>query len=112
MDFITGLPPSGARRVDAIFTIVCRKSKMCIFIPCHTTLSAETAAHLFFTMVVAIHGLPRSIVSDRDTRFTSRFWTSLFARMGTKLRPTSSFHPQGNGQAEHINKMVEGFLRA
>jgi hypothetical protein len=85
---------------------------MCIFVSCHTTLSAETTAHLFFTMVVAIHGLPRSIVSDRDTRFTSRFWSSLFARMGTRLRPTSSFHPQGNGQAEHINKMVEGYLRA
>jgi hypothetical protein len=112
MDFIVGLPASGPRRFDAIFTIVCRKSKMPIFIPCHTTITALLAAELFFNHVYCIHGLPRSIISDRDTRFTSKFWTALMSRIGTCLRPTHSFHPQGNGQAEYMNKMVEGYLRS
>jgi hypothetical protein len=112
MDFIVGLPPSGPQKFDAIFTIVCRKSKMPVFLPCHVTLTARGAAELFFDAVYCVHGLPRSIVSDRDTKFTSRFWTALLIRIGTALRLTHSFHPQGNGQAEYMNKMVEGYLRA
>ena len=73
MDFITTLPTS-TRQYDAVFTIVDRFSKYVTFIPCHTNLTAHDAAVLFFEHIICHHGMPEKIISDRDSKFLSRFW--------------------------------------
>ncbi|KAL0422585.1 UNVERIFIED_CONTAM: Transposon Tf2-11 polyprotein [Sesamum latifolium] len=77
--------------------------------PKHVT--AEGTAHLFFKHIVKYWGLPRDIVSDRDSRFTGVFWTELFKILGSKLSMSSSYHPQSDGQTERFNSMLEEYLR-
>ena len=81
MDLVTSLPTT-PRGFDAIFTIVDRFSKMVRFIPTKTSSSAEEIAKLFFDHYVCKFGMPRKIVSDRDPRFVSRFWTALLRKLG------------------------------
>jgi len=95
MDFIVGLPTSEG--YNWVLVIVGRYSKYATFIPAPKECSAEQAVHLFFKHVVKYWGLPKSIVSDRDTRFTGRFWTELFKLMGSELNFSTSFHPQSDG---------------
>lgn len=75
--------------------------------PSHTAL---TIASLFLDIVVKLHGLPRSLVSDRDPLFVSRFWQELFRESGTQLRMSSTYHPQSDGQTEVLNRIVEQYL--
>ena len=98
MDLITSLPTSDS--FDAIFVIVDRFSKMAHFIPTNTTADAPTLASLFITNIVRIHGIPRSIISDRDPRFVSTFWRELFEQLQTTLRFSTANHPQTDGQTE------------
>jgi hypothetical protein len=99
MDFITQLPRTKAGH-DAIVVFVDTFSKMVHFVPTKTTASAPDTAKLFFDHIFKLHGLPKSIVSDRDAKFTSRFWQSLFNTLGTKLAMSTAFHPQTDGQTE------------
>jgi len=94
-----------------VLVVVDRYSKYATFIPAPKECSAEQAAHLFFKHVVKYWGLPRSIISDRDTRFTGRFWTELFKLMGSELNFSTSFHPQSDGQTERVNALLEIYLR-
>lgn len=112
MDFIIALPPSGLSKFDAIMVVIDRLSKMAHFVPTHTNATAETCAHLFFESVFKHHGLPREIVSDRDPKFTSRFWTTLFNTLQTKLSMSTAFHHTTAGQAERTNRTLEDMLRA
>ena len=109
MDFIVGFP-----KVDgfgSIMVVVDRFSKYGVFIPATKNCPAEEAAQLFFKNVVKYWGLPQSIISDRDGRFTGKFWTELFKLLGTNLRFSTSFHPQTDGQTERINGLLELYLR-
>jgi transposase InsO family protein len=109
MDFIEALPRVAGKTV--ILTIVDRFSKYAHFVPLSHPYSAESVAQAFFTEVVRLHGLPQSIVSDRDPVFTSRFWAELMRLSGIKLHMTSAFHPQSDGQTEAANKVIVMYLR-
>jgi transposase InsO family protein len=111
MDFITQLPVTKAG-FDAIVIFVDMFSKMVHFVPTRTTATAPDTARIFFDNVFKLHGLPKSIVSDRDAKFTSRFWKSLFNTLGTKLAMSTAFHPQTDGQTERANRTLEDMLRA
>jgi hypothetical protein len=92
--------------------IVDRFSKMTIFIACKTTIDAPKVAELYFNEVVRHHGLPSTIVSDRDTKFLSKFWTELWKKLKTDLKFSSTFHPQTDGQTEVVNRSLGNMLRA
>ena len=109
MDFISALPKSDG--CGSIMVVVDRFSKYGTFIPALRDCTAEQAAKLFFKHVVKYWGLPRSIVSDRDPRFTAKFWTELFKLMGSGLHFSTSFHPQTDGQTERVNALLELYLR-
>jgi transposase InsO family protein len=111
MDFIVRLPMTAAGH-DAILTVVDRLTKMAHFIPTTTNVTAEQAAKQFFAGVVRLHGLPKSIVSDRDSKFTSAFWRELFKLTGTSLDMSTARHPQTDGQSERMNRTLEEMLRA
>ncbi|CAH0488358.1 unnamed protein product [Peronospora farinosa] len=111
MDFIFGLAPDSQARTG-ILVFVDRFSKMTHLVPVHAKVTAlETAAH-FIDAVFRHHGLPENIVSDRDPRFTSAFWTSLFELLGTKLLMSTAAHPETNGQTERVNRALEDVLRS
>ena len=111
MDLITQLPRTRTG-LDAIFVIVDKCSKMIHIIPTYTTVTAPELASLFFREIVRHHGLPSSIVSDRDPRFTSSFWSELWKRLGTHLAMSTAYHPESDGQTERANRTIEDMLRA
>lgn len=110
MDFITGLPLSHGYTV--IFVVVDRFSKVVHLGALPSSFTAYKVAELFVSMFCKHHGLPKSIVSDRDLIFMSRFWSDLFKFSGTLLRMSSSYHPQFDGQTEVMNSTIEQYLRA
>ena len=110
VDFITALPLSAG--FDSIMTVIDRHSKMAHFIPTQKSVSAQGVADLFASQIFRLHGLPKSIVSDRDPKFTSDFWTALFKKLDVKLAMSTSDHPQSNGQTERANGAVVQMLRA
>ena len=91
--------------------VVDRFSKYATFIPTSADCKVDEAAHLFFKNVVKLWGVPRNIISDRDPRFTGKFWRELFKLLGTELNFSTSFHPQSDGQTERINALLELYLR-
>jgi hypothetical protein len=96
VDFVEALPKVNGKTV--ILTVVDRFSKAAHFIPLSHPYTATSVARVFFAEVVCLHGIPSSIVSDRDLVFTSSFWGELFRLAGVKSRFTSAFHPQSDGQ--------------
>ncbi|KAL0546695.1 hypothetical protein IC582_016607 [Cucumis melo] len=111
MDFITGLPRT-LRGFTVIWVVVDRLTKSAHFVPGKSTYTASKWAQLYMSEIVRLHGVPVSIVSDRDARFTSKFWQGLQTAMGTRLDFSTAFHPQTDGQTEHLNQVLEDMLRA
>ncbi|WVZ17565.1 hypothetical protein V8G54_010547 [Vigna mungo] len=109
MDFITGLPVS--KGFTVILVIVDRLSKYAHFQPLKADYTSTQVADLFCNTVVGLHGMPKSIVSDRDKTFTSKFWQQLFKLQGTTLAMSTAYHPQSDGQTEAVNKALELYLR-
>ena len=111
MDLITQLPKTKNGH-DAIVVFVDKLTKMVHVCPTTTKISAPELARIFFKEVIRLHGLPKSIVSDRDPRFTSHFWKSLWSQLGTKLTMSTAYHPQTDGQTERTNRTLEDMLRS
>jgi hypothetical protein len=110
LDFVTSLPPS-TEGYTAVCVFVDRLSKMVRLAPCHDTITAEQCADLFISHVFRSHGVPRELVSDRDTRFGSEFWAALTTQLGVTRAMSSAFHPQTDGQTERVNRAMEDVLR-
>jgi len=96
MDFITWLPMVQGK--DCIFVVVDRLTKYAHFFSISAHYTTAQVAELFFREIFRLHGLPKTIVSDRDNRFMGRFWQELFRVVGTELTPSTSYHPQIDGQ--------------
>ena len=109
MDYITGLPLSDGK--DALLTFTDKFTKAIRLVPCNKTTSAEDTARLYLHHCYSIFGLPTKFISDRDARFTSRFWRTLMRLLNVQEGMTSAFHPNADGQAEKTNQIVEIGLR-
>ena len=111
MDFVMGLPRT-SKGNNAIWVIVDRLTKTAHFIPIKEDFSLDQLARIYIKEVVRLHGVPTSIVSDRDPRFTSNFWKGLQKALDTQLNFSTTFHPQTDGQSERTIQTLEDMLRA
>ncbi|GJV32130.1 putative nucleotidyltransferase, ribonuclease H [Tanacetum coccineum] len=111
MDFVTGLPRT-QRKHDAIWVVVDRLTKSAHFLPIRKDYPVSKLAEMFQQEIVRLHGTPSAIVSDRDPRFTSRFWKGLQKAWGTRLKFSTAFHPETDGQSERTIQTLEDMLRS
>eukprot|EP00253_Pinus_taeda_P034845 PITA_34845 len=111
MDFITGLPKS-KKGNDSIMVVVDKLSKSAHFIPVQSTYRVAQITNIFMQSIFRLHGLPKTIISDRDVKFTSACWKILFEGLGTQLNFSTTYHLQTDGQTERVNQAVEDMLRS
>jgi hypothetical protein len=111
LDLIVHLPRS-RNGYDAIVVFVCKLTKMVHFVATTTNVTAPQLAQLFLREVVRLHGVPESILSDRDPRFTAHFWRAFWSQLGTTLTMSTAYHPQTDGQTERANRTLEEMLRS
>jgi hypothetical protein len=110
MYFVVGFPLRSHRH-NAIFVIVDKLTKSAHFIPVRDTYDVTDVARVFLSEVIHLHEIPKKIISDRDSRFTSRFWTNLKSALGTHLNLSTTYHPETDGQAKRVNQVMEDMLR-
>ncbi|WVZ97379.1 hypothetical protein U9M48_042921 [Paspalum notatum var. saurae] len=111
MDFIVGLPHT-QKGYNSIWVVVDQLTKVAHFIPVNTTYSGAKLAELYISRIVCLYGVPKRIISDRDSQFTSRFWEQLHNSLDTKLRFSTAYNPQTDGQTERTSQILEDILRA
>nr|GFB68120.1 putative reverse transcriptase domain-containing protein [Tanacetum cinerariifolium] len=111
MDFVTNLPRTSSGNVT-IWVIMNRLTKSTYFLPMREDYKIDRLARLYLNEIVARHGMPISIISDRDSRFTSRFWQTMQQALGTMLEISMVYHPQTDSQSEHTIQTLEDMLRA
>ncbi|KAI3669035.1 hypothetical protein L6452_40254 [Arctium lappa] len=111
MDFVTKLPKT-LKSHDTIWVIVDRLTKSAHFLAMRETLPLDKLVRLYINEVVSRHGVPLSIVSDRDSRFTSHFWCAFQRELGTKVKLSTTYHPQTDGQSERTIQTLEDMLRS
>ena len=113
MDLVTGLPEiiRDDRIYNAVLTVTVRATRMCHLIPTSKNESAHNTAQLMLLNIVGLHGPPRSIISDRDTRLTNEFWQELCRLSDTRHYPSTAYHPQINGLAERTNQTMKQLFR-
>jgi hypothetical protein len=110
MDYMFDLP-STKHGNDCVFMVVDRFSKMVVLAPCKKSITVKATSKLLFTHVWVHCGIPRTNISNRDNRFLSMFWSSLWSMMDTKITKSTAFHPQTNGQTKVVNRMIVYILR-
>nr|GEW25142.1 hypothetical protein [Tanacetum cinerariifolium] len=111
MDFMTKLPRTSSGH-DTIWVIVDRLNKSAYFLPMLKDYKMDRLARLYLNEIVSRHGVPISIISDRDSHFTSRFWHSMQEPLGIQLNMSTAYHPQTDGQSERTIQTLEDMLRA
>jgi hypothetical protein len=111
MDFIVGLPRT-AKGYVSIWVIVDRLTKIAHFLPVRVKYTVATYAELYIARILSLHGVSKTIVSDRGSQFVSKFWEELHKALDTKLLHSSAYHPQTSGQTERVNQILEDMLRA
>ncbi|MBW0557039.1 hypothetical protein O181_096754 [Austropuccinia psidii MF-1] len=111
MDWVTGLVPGGKENFNACLIIVYRFSKSVRFLPCHKEDKAMDTAQLFWNNIIFTYGVPKIIISDRVTKFTSEVWTNLYDMLGTKPAFSTAYNPQTDGLAERMIQTMEDILR-
>ena len=109
IDFVTSLPEDEG--MDSVLTVVDKATKMVHLIPCTKTITAKGTARAYWTHVGSLHGIPSVLISDRDDRFTSKFWRALWRILGTRLHMGTAYHPQSSGQVERFNQVLTQTLR-
>jgi hypothetical protein len=110
MDFVVGLPKT-SKGYDSIWVIVDQLTQTAHFLPVKVKYSVITYAELYVAHILSLHGVPKTIVSDRGPQFVSKFWEELHKSLGTKLLHSSVYHPQTSGQTERVNQILEDMLR-
>jgi hypothetical protein len=110
INFITNLSRT-AKQHDSIMVIVDKLTKATHFIPVNSTHKVDDIAEIYMCAFVKLHGVPKTIVSDRDSKFTSNFWKGLSNGFGTSLNFITTYHPETNGQTERVNHLIEDMLR-
>jgi transposase InsO family protein len=111
MDFIMGLPRTQSG-YDSIWVIMDQLTKVAHFIPVMTTYTGPQLVELYMAWIVYLHRVPKSIVSDRGTQFTSKFWERLHETLDTRLNISSAYHPQTDGQTKRVNQILKDMMRA
>jgi hypothetical protein len=111
MDFIVGLPRT-AKGFDSNWVTVDRLSKIAHFLPVKTDHPVAVYVQLYIARILSLHGVPKTIMSDRGPQFVAKFWEALHKLLGTKLLHSSAYHPQTSGQTERVNQILEDMLRA
>ncbi|MBW0587043.1 hypothetical protein O181_126758 [Austropuccinia psidii MF-1] len=111
MDWVTGIGPGGKENYNACLIIVDRFSKSIRCLPCHKEGTAMDTALFFWNNIISTCGVPKIIMSDRDPKFTSEFWTKLYDMLGTNLAFSTPYHPQTGGLAERMIQTMEDILR-
>ena len=111
VDYVTSLPKSGKEGYTAVMIIVDHLTKMAHFIPTTDEVTAQQSADMFVHHCYRLHGCPRVLVSDRDPRFISEFWQSLWRKLNTRLNMSTARRPQTDGLTERVNETMQSLLR-
>ncbi|MBW0463249.1 hypothetical protein O181_002964 [Austropuccinia psidii MF-1] len=111
IDWVTGLVPGGKENFNAFLILVDRFSMSVRFLPCHKEDTAMDTAFLFWNNIISTCGIPKIMISDRDPKLTSGFWTNLYDMLGTKLALSTAYHPETDGLAERIIQTMEDIIR-